>query len=146
MPPTTIPAGVTLTAASCQQLVSVPLITGMEDTWPQGHAVLRRNGVPAHTARQTQQRNRHQLGDHFWPKSWWPPTSPGCSPLDLAVWGALAPVVEATSAKSRSALEKRFKDSWDIVLTPDFVKKSCAAAAWERLHAVVEASVDHIEM
>ncbi len=143
MPPFIIPTGVTLTAALYQQLVLVQLIMWMNEMWPQGQAVLQQNGALAHTARKTQQYLRDQLGNNFWPKGGWPPSSPDCK----IQWGAgcSCTSISGNTCNIQICIGKEDRDSWDIVLTPNFVKKSCAAA-WERLSAVVDANGDHIEI
>ncbi len=71
---------------SYKRIVLQPLITWMESVRALGQALLQQNGAPTHTANSTQSYLLSELGENGWPKKMWPPSSPDCSPLDLAVW------------------------------------------------------------
>ena len=110
-----------------------------------GHAVLMQDGAPAHTSRSTQAWLLANLGeDGFWPKSWWPPSSPDCNPLDYSGWNELVRAVCATTPKSRDDLVQRLEGSWHQVLNRSYIIKTCAIA-FDRLRHVVEADGAHIE-
>ena len=60
--------------------------------------VFAQDGAPAHTADLTQKYLTDNWGNqHFWPKSFWPPSSPDCNPLDYSIWAQ----IQATACKNR---------------------------------------------
>ena len=64
--------------------------------------------------------------------------SPDASPLDFSIWSRLATAVGSTEPRNRQDLIDRIEGSWDDILDPSYIKKTCSAA-WERLQRIVDA-------
>ena len=75
----------------------------------------------------------------FWPKCFWPPSSPDLNVMDFAMWGILArktcetPHANGDSLKTKRSLKKTWTD-----LDEKTIRNSCANAH-KKLEAVVEA-------
>ena len=81
----------------------------------------------------------------FWPKCFWPPSSPDLNVMDFAMWGILArktcenPHANVGSLKTKRSLKKTWTD-----LDEKTIRNSCANAH-KKLEAVVEAKGGYIE-
>ncbi len=163
MDPIFIPPGITVNSTSYQELLLPKLKAWMEREFGAfsgfmgkenvGRAVLMQDGAPAHTSNSTQAWLRSNLGENnFWSKTSWPPSSPDANPLDFSFWNALATAVTGprtagngpTVPQNRAALIRRLEDTWQQVLEPSYVRKTCQAA-WDRLRRIRDAQGGYIE-
>ena len=78
----------------------------------------------------------------FWPKCFWPPSSPDLNVMDLTIWGILARKACEKPHANVGSLKRILKKWADLDQEP--IRNSCANAH-ERLEAVVEAEGGYIE-
>ena len=87
-PPVWFPVGYRLVSkdyiAAVEKTVK-PWIESVMIKHPGKTYVFQQDGAPAHTAAATQAYLGTSL-EAFWPKDYWPPSSPDCNPLDYSIW------------------------------------------------------------
>jgi len=79
-----------------------------------GGYIFQQDGVPAHTARATQNWLQINCPD-FIDKDQWPPNSPDLNPLDYHVWGAMLEAYHKRHPKLKTItkLEETLQAIWD---------------------------------
>ena len=102
--------------------------------WPHKY-VFQQDGAPSHTANMVQQWCQDNF-QRFWPKTFWPPSSPDLNVMDFAIWGILARKACEKPHANVGSLKRSLKKWADLDQEP--IRNSCANAH-ERLEAVVEA-------
>ena len=85
-------------------------------------------------------RNQKDNFQRFWPKSFWPPSSPDLNVMDFAIWGILAkPMLMGTCVEPQKESKRAWAD-----LDEETICNRCANAH-KRLEAVVEAEGGNME-
>ena len=98
--------------------------------------------APSHTANMVQQWCQDN-SQWFWPKSFWPPSSPDLNVMDFVIWGILARKACEKPHSSEASLKRSLKKAW-AELDEETIR-NCCANAQKRLEAVVEAEGGYIE-
>ncbi len=133
MPPVFIPKGIKMDGPWYLANI-IPAIESWAKSvygrfWRQ-RVVLMQDGAPCHTADKVQKHLRDNWGEEaFWSKTMWPPSSPDLNPLDFWAWSVLKSKTNLKRQPNIEALKDAIKKAWDEVLTPEAVKKACAAVA-----------------
>ncbi|QQP40791.1 Uncharacterized protein FKW44_014953 [Caligus rogercresseyi] len=55
----------------------------VKKNYPTGNYVWQQDGAPSHMAAKNQKFCKDNMA-HFWPKNFWPPSSPDLNPLDFS--------------------------------------------------------------
>lgn len=75
--------------------------------------VLQQDGAPSHTSIATQAFLTEKLGSRgFWPKQFWPPSSPNLNPLDYFVWTHVEEKACATAHPNITAMKQAVNEIW----------------------------------
>ena len=98
--------------------------------------------APSHTAKMVQQWC-HDNFLQFWPKTFWPPSSPDLNVMDFAIWGILARKACEKPHSNVESLKRSLKKAWADL--DEETIRNCCANAHKRLEAVVEAEGGYIE-
>jgi hypothetical protein len=109
---------------------------------PRKNYIFQQDGAPCHTANRTQK----WLGDNlksFWPKEFWPPSSPDLNPLDFSVRAFVARRACKDPHPNLDSLKAAITAAWSS-MTPDYIVATCQKFR-PRLKAVVRAEGGHIE-
>ena len=114
----------------------------LDENYPEGNYVWQQDGAPCHTANLAQNYCANHLAN-FWPKDFWPPSSPDLNPLDYAVWSEVERKACNVPHRNMDELKGSVDREWDA-LTPEYLVKTCRAFR-RRLEAVIEAKGGHIE-
>ena len=85
----------------------------------------------------------HDNLERFWPKHFWPPSSPDLNVMDFAIWGILARKACERPHKNLDSLKRSLIKAWNDI-DPDMIR-ACSANAHKRFEAVVEAEGGYIE-
>jgi hypothetical protein len=88
-------------------------------------------------------RNQKDNFQRFWPKSFWPPSSPDLNVMDFAIWGILARKACEKPLANVASLKRSLKKAWADL--DEETIRNCCANAHKRLEAVVEAEGGYIE-
>lgn len=100
--------------------------------------VFQQDGAPAHTSNATQKYLEDKVGiTGFWPKTFWPPSSPDLNPLDYSVWWQMESKVNRVRKNSLDNLRSSIAKEWKA-LDKNYVCNVCAAFR-RRLEKVVAA-------
>ncbi|QQP48527.1 Uncharacterized protein FKW44_008884, partial [Caligus rogercresseyi] len=100
------------------------------------------DGAPSHMAAKNQKFCKDNMA-HFWPKNFWPPSSPDLNPLDFFWWGAIESKINRTPHLNLDSLQATIIKEWD-----NYPEKHIINACKRfrpRLEAVVKANGGHIE-
>jgi inhibitor of nuclear factor kappa-B kinase subunit alpha len=141
-PPIFIPEGLKVNTEAYLNLLETELLPWLKKTYPEGNYVFQQDGAPCHTSQRTQE----WLGKNFanfWPKDFWPPSSPDLNPLDYSIWGVVEAKACRTSHASVAALKCSISKVWKA-MTRDYLIKTCRAFR-TRLETVVERDGDLFE-
>lgn len=79
-----IPDGVKINKTVYLDFLKTMVIPWIKEEFTDVSICFQQDGAPAHTANEVQQWCEANF-EHFWPKSFWPPSSPDCNPLDFAM-------------------------------------------------------------
>ena len=85
----------------------------------------------------------HDNFERFWPKHFWPLSSPALNVMDFSIWGILAKKACQKPHKNLESLKCSLIKAWDDI-DADMVR-ACNRNAHERLEAVVKANGGYIE-
>ncbi len=136
-PPIWVERGMKVNQENYQAILRTKVKPWIDANYPEGQYIFQQDGAPAHTAGATQEFLR-QEGFSFWSKEIWLPSSPDLSPLDFAIWDAVAGVVCAKEdVPNLDTLKHRVSTAWRK-LDEDFVHPSCRDFI-PRLKKVVDA-------
>ena len=102
------------------------------------------DGAPAHTATDTQNFLKRELGKKgFWCKKMWPPNSPDLNPLDYSIWNEVASRACSKPHPNIQKLKATVNRIWKD-LDPAYVSRTCQNFR-KRLLKVVEVNGGYIE-
>ncbi len=135
-PPIWVKRGMKVNQENYQAILRTKVKPWIGANYPEGQYIFQQDGVPAHTAGATQE-FLCQEGFSFWSKEIWPPSSPDLSPLDFAIWDAVA----KEDAPNLDTLKSQVSAAWRNL---DFVRQSCRDFI-PRLKKVVDAKGGQIE-
>lgn len=79
-----IPDGVKINRHVYLDFLKSKVVPWIKEEFVGTSVCFQQDGAPAHTANVVQEWCAANF-DHFWPKSFWPPSSPDCNPLDFAM-------------------------------------------------------------
>ena len=88
MPPFFFKPAERVGADSYYKVLRYHVLPWLKTNFPEGNYVWTQDGAPCHTAKKVQDFCRNNFSD-FWPKDFWPPSSPDLNTLVYAVWGVL---------------------------------------------------------
>ncbi|QQP58483.1 Uncharacterized protein FKW44_003818 [Caligus rogercresseyi] len=100
------------------------------------------DGAPSHMAAKNQKFCKDNMA-HFWPKNFWPPSSPDLNPLDFFWWGAIESKTNRTPHLNLDSLKATIIKEW-----ANYPEKHIINACKRfrpRLEAVVKANGGHTE-
>lgn len=123
-PPIFFPIGYRLTAAKYIEVLSSTIIPWMVRVAGDRAFVFQQDGAPAHTAKATQDFLKTTVP--FWPKNFWPPSSPDINPLDYGIWWQIEKKACATRSKNIENLKASITREWNA-LSPNFIHATCTA-------------------
>ena len=98
--------------------------------------MFQQDGAPAHTATATQAYLGTAL-EAFWPKDYWPPSSPDCNPLDYSIWWHIESKACRRRHNSLISLKRAVNKAWRA-MEKAYVVGACQAFR-ARLEKVVAA-------
>jgi transposase len=110
--------------------------------YPDGNYVWQQDGAPAHTSKKIQKFCQDNMVN-FWPKDFWPPSSPDLNPLDFFWWGAIESKCNATPHPNVDSLKASIAKVWAEY--PDVSIQRAFTSLRPRLEAVIAAKGGHIE-
>jgi hypothetical protein len=122
-PPIFVPAGVKINTEAYLELLDRHLLPWLRKNYPQGNYCFQQDGAPAHTAKKTQDWLRDNLAN-FWPKDFWPPSSPDLNPLDYSVWSVVESKACRTSHANVDELKASIVKAWRS-MTKAYLVKTC---------------------
>lgn len=79
-----IPDGVKINRIVYLDFLKTKVMPWIQQEFHGAQICFQQDGAPAHTANVVQEWCKANF-DHFWPKDFWPPSSPDCNPLDFAM-------------------------------------------------------------
>ena len=145
MPPHFFRAKETVTKEVYLAVLKEKLVPWMVEVSAREPFVFQQNGAPAHTSNLVQDWLRENLTRQgsFWPKEFWPPSSPDLNPCDYFLWGVLERKVHATHHPNLDSLRVSITENM-ADLDEDLVKKACSRFR-PRLEAVIAAEGGYFE-
>ncbi|QQP37261.1 Uncharacterized protein FKW44_017471 [Caligus rogercresseyi] len=114
----------------------------LKKNYPTGNYVWQQDGAPSHMADKNQKFCKDNMA-HFWPKNFWPPSSPDLNPLDFFWCGAIESKTYRTPHLNPDSLKATIIKEWD-----NYPEKHIINACKRfrpRLEAVLKANGGHIE-
>lgn len=142
MPPHWFPKGLRMGATEYLDVMKTVVKPWLDATYPQGNFVWQQDSAPGHKAKVVQEWCRRELPG-FWPHTYWPPSSPDCSPLDFSIWGYVESRACANPHPNVDSLKASVEAEW-ANMDKDYVVKVCRAFR-PRLEAMVDCNGDHFE-
>lgn len=142
MPPFFFKAGEKIGTEVYYKVLRYTILPWLKATYPANNYVWQQDGAPAHTANRVQKFCQDNMAD-FWPKDFWPPSSPDANPLDYFWWGAIERETNATPHPNVDSLKAAIRQVWGAY-PEDTIKKACSSFRG-RIEKIIEAKGGHIE-
>jgi len=114
----------------------------LKATYPDNNYVWQQDGAPAHTSNKVQKFCEENMAN-FWPKDFWPPSSPDLNPLDFFWWSAIESRTNATPHANMDSLKAAISREWEAYPKED-IRRACASFRG-RIEACIMADGGHIE-
>ena len=142
MPPYFFNAGEKIGTDTYYKVLRYTVLPWLKAAYPGNNYVWQQDGAPAHTATRNQKFCKDNMAA-FWPKDFWPPSSPDLNPLDFFWWGAIESETNRTSHPNVDSLKASISKVW-ATYPADVIVKACATFR-PRIEAVIAADGGHIK-
>lgn len=119
-------------------LLAHKVFPALDRTYGRGRWVWQQDGAPCHTSEAIQKYLVGRLGSRgFWPKDFWPPSSPNLNPLDYHVWTRVEEKACSRPHSNIIDLKKSVDAAWNSMNMED-LRTACGAFR-RRLEACIAA-------
>ncbi|QQP39621.1 Putative transposable element [Caligus rogercresseyi] len=135
IPPVFFQEGYRLTSEDYIKVLKTKLVQWIRKEYACKRVYFQQDGAPAHTAKSPQKWLKENV--EFWPKDFWPPSSPDLSPLDFSILAHIERQACKKPPQQYKALKASITKAW-AKMDLTYIKNTCSSFR-PRVVAVMEA-------